>query len=242
MQRTSFWSVAASFLLFCTGGVLLASEVDELRQRAKARRHEASVMAQQGKPDQAERLEQEALKLLAAAERMEHAESESKETSESAIDKEVRYLKSRLQELMAQEKKLRAAKAPEPELALVREQIEQTERELHRSSEPSAEKAKLPPQFQMQAEKLAAAAKRVHHFRLAAQNLKLAEAHDLAHQLMEKAEAMEHEVQEGKQKLMAEMHHGQGKEHGPDVVHQLKREIERLRAEVQQLRQKLESR
>ena len=70
----------------------------------------------------------------------------------------------------------------------------------------------------------------------------MAEAHDLAHQLMEKAEAMEHEVQEGKKRLAAKMQKAHGGEHGPDVVRVLKEEIERLRAEVKELRQKVEKR
>ncbi len=38
----------------------------------------------------------------------------------------------------------------------------------------------------------------------------MAEAHDLAHQLMEKAEAMGREVQEGKKRLAAEMQKAHG--------------------------------
>ena len=49
--------------------------------------------------------------------------------------------------------------------------------------------------------RLEAAARRIHHIRLAAQNLKMAEVHDLAHQLMQKAEAMEREMQDEKNLL-----------------------------------------
>jgi polyhydroxyalkanoate synthesis regulator phasin len=89
---------------------------------------------------------------------------------------------------------------------------------------------------------LEVASRRIHHLRVAAQNLKMAEAHDLAHDLMEKAESMERDVQEGKKRLAAEMQKAHGGEHGPDVVRELRAEIERLRAEVKELRQKVEER
>jgi DNA repair exonuclease SbcCD ATPase subunit len=169
-------------------------------------------------------------------------ELKAKGSGEPGIDKEVRHLKERLQDLLAKEKKMREANAPEKELAAVREQIAGTERELHTIHAHHAGHGKLPPEFHAQAEKLEAASRRIHHLRVAAENLKMAEAHDLAHQLMEKAEAMEREVQEGKKRLAAEMQKVHGGEHGPDVVRELKEEIERLRAEVKELRQKVEKR
>ncbi len=71
MQRTTRSGMILGLLVFCCGGVLFASEVDELRERAKAVRKKASISAEQGKPDQAERLERESAELLEAAERME---------------------------------------------------------------------------------------------------------------------------------------------------------------------------
>jgi hypothetical protein len=53
---------------------------------------------------------------------------------------------------------------------------------------------------------------------------------------------MEREVQEGKQRLAAEIQKVHGREDGPDEVRALKEEIERLRAEVKELRQKVEKR
>jgi hypothetical protein len=238
MQRTTLSGMILGLLLLC-GGVLFASEADELRERAKAMRKEASVMAERGNKEQAERFEKESAKLLEAAERM---ELKNKGSGEPGIDKEVRHLKERLQDLLAKEKKMREANAPEKELAEVREQIAGTERELHTIHAHHAGHGKLPPEFHAQAEKLETASRRIHHLRVAAENLKMAEAHDLAHQLMEKAEAMEREVQEGKKRLAAEMQKAHGGEHGPDVVRELKEEIERLRAEVKELRQKVEKR
>ena len=239
MQRTTLSGMILGLLVFWCGGVLFASEVDELRERAKAIRKKASISAEQGKPDQAERLERESAELLETAERM---ELKNKGSGEPGIDKEVRHLKDRLQDLLAKEKRLREANAPENELAEVRGQIAATERELQAIHAHHAGPGKLPPNFHAQVEKLEAASRRIHHLRVAAENLKMAEAHDLAHQLIEKAEAMEREVQEGKRRLAAEIQKVHGREHGPDVVRELKEEVERLRAEVKELRQKIENR
>ena len=75
-----------------------------------------------------------------------------------------------------------------------------------------------------------------------AQEKKMAEAHDLALQLMEKAEAMERELQEGKKRLTTEMQKVHGRGHGPDVVQEQREEIARLRTAVSELRQKIENR
>ena len=71
MQRTTLSGMILGLLLLCCGGILFASEADELRKRAKAMRKEASVLAERGNKGQAERLEKEAVALLEAAERME---------------------------------------------------------------------------------------------------------------------------------------------------------------------------
>jgi hypothetical protein len=187
-------------LLSCSSGVVRASQVDELREKAKAMRKEASALAEQGDKEQAEKLEKESMKLLEAAERMERKDRERGEKRDRPdIDKEVRTLKDRL-------------------------------------------KAELPPEYRPQAERLEAVARRIHHIRVAAENLKLAEAHDLAHQLMEKAEVMERELQEGKQRLAAEMQKRQGVHDAPEIVRDLRAENERLRSEINELRQKVEKR
>jgi DNA repair exonuclease SbcCD ATPase subunit len=229
-------------LLFC-GGILFASEADELRKRAKAMRNEASVLAERGNKEQAERLEKEAVALLEAAERLElKTKGRGEKGDRPDIDKEVRQLKGRLHDLLAKEQKLKEAKAPEKALAEVREQIAGTERELQTIQAHHAGRVELPPEFRDQAEKLEAATRRIHHLRVAAQNLKMAEAHELAHEIMKKAESMERDVQEGKKRLAAEIQKAHGGEHGPDVVRELRAEIERLRAEVKELRQKVEKR
>jgi len=243
MRLTLLSGLVLGLLLLSNGRILLASQVDELRERAKALRKEAAVLTERGDKAGAEQFEKEVAKLLEAAERMElKPKGRGDDGTRQGIDKEMRQRKDRLQDLLAQEKKLQVAKAPKEELALLREQITRTERELQlRSALRGAQKIH-PPEFQARAEKLEAAARRIHHYRVAAENLKMAEAHDLAHQLMEKAEAMEREVQEAKKQLAPETHKGHGGEPGPDVIRELRAEIEKLRAEVKELRQKIEGR
>lgn len=235
-------------LLFLCGPHLSASEQDELRERAKAMRKEAAALAEGGNPEKAEHLLQEAKQLLEAAERAQ-AKSEPQKKTEAhgegherqAHEREVQHLKERLRDLHAREQELRAANASEPELAEVREQIMGTEQELQkfltRRAQNMAAHAWGP-----QAERLAAAQRRIHHLRVAAENLKLAEAHDLAMEIMGRAENMEREVQEAKRRLMAEMHPGPESRQGAGDVRELRGEIERLRAEVKELRQQAEKR
>jgi hypothetical protein len=59
---------------------------------------------------------------------------------------------------------------------------------------------------------------------------------------MEKAEVMERELQDGKQRLAAEMQKRQDFNDGPEIVRDLRAENERLRSEINELRQKVENR
>lgn len=69
MQRTMSGMILG-LLLFCCGGVLVASEADELRDRAKVLRKEASVMTERGNKELGRRLESESVWMLEAAERL----------------------------------------------------------------------------------------------------------------------------------------------------------------------------
>ena len=97
-------------------------------------------------------------------------------------------------------------------------------------------------EFRPQAEKLEAASRRIHHIRVAAENLKQAEIHDVAHQLMETAENMEQDVMRAKQQLAKEIHKANGppSEHEPDSIEELRNENERLRQMIKELTRKIE--
>ena len=239
MERTALCGLTLGLLLLCSG-VVSASEADQLRERAREAQKEAAARAERGNREEAERLEREARNLLEAAERSEQKAGEKGDRR--GIEEAARRLKERLHDLHAHEKRLREASAPERELAAVREQIAATERELHSIQSRCDRQEKLPPEFRPQAEKLEAAVRKIHHLRVAAENLKMAEAHDLARQIMEQAEAMEREVQEGKRQLAAQIQRAHAGDHGPDVVRELREAVERLQAEVKELRQKVENR
>jgi DNA repair exonuclease SbcCD ATPase subunit len=246
MQRITLPGTILGLLLLCTGGILLASEADELRERAKSMRKQASVVAERSHKEHAERLERESVELLEAAERMElKAKDQGEEGDRPDVDQRVQQLKERLQDLRAKEQKIaEVMKNPGPILAKVREQISGTERELQSVHAHLANGGEHRPELQAQAEKLAVASRRIQHLRVAAENLKLAEEHDLAHKLMEQAAAMERDVQKAKQRLAAEIseRREQQGEHGPEVVQELRAEIESLRAEVKDLSRKIENR
>jgi hypothetical protein len=106
------------------------------------------------------------------------------------ITKEIAQRTGRIRDLFAQEKKLRKTQAPEREIAAVREQIVATERELVRLVERHAH-AQLRPDLRARAEKLESASRRIRHVRVAAENLKAAEMHDLARQLLEEGRTKE---------------------------------------------------
>ena len=153
MQRTTLSGMILGLLLLFCGGILFASEADELRKRAKAMRKEASVLAERGNKEQAERLEKEAVALLEAAERLElKTKGRGEKGDRPDIDKEVRQLKGRLYDLLAKKQKLKEAKAPEKALAEVREQIAGTDRELQTIQAYHAGWVELPPEFRDQAE------------------------------------------------------------------------------------------
>ncbi len=242
MRSTCLLGLVLGGLVFATGGILVAAEGDELRERIQALRKEAAALAEKGHKDEAARVEKEAARLVQAAEQRDAKVKKISEAGEkTGVHKEVGQLKERLQDLRAQEKKLHAAKAPEKELDQLCETITRMERELHarQGSEPVK---KQPAELAAGAEKLEAAMRRIHHLRVAAENLKLAEAHDLAHQISKAAEAMEREVNEARERLAAEARGKAGADQVPDVVRELRGEVERLRAEVNELRQQRDKR
>lgn len=233
--------------LFCFNHVLVASEADELRERAKAMRKEA------------ERLEQGAADLLEAAERMEPNAKEPRRLEDRPSIYQEQYLemqkgqlpnfivqylkmhKGRLQNLTAQYLKMQKANASEQELDDVREQIAEVNREIRLISARHAEPTER-PEIRQQVKKLEIAGRRIHQMRVAAKHLQAAELPDHAHEVMKKADAMERDVLAAKQRLAAEIHeaHGHREDQVPRVVIELREEIERLRSEVKELSERVE--
>lgn len=243
MRQFILSSLIFGLFLFGSRGVLRASESDQLRARAKAMQKEAAVMAEQGKDDEAVLLREGSVILLEVVEQLElHASERWEKGIRSTIDREVGHLKvkEQLQDLLAHEETLRETKAPETELAKVGKRISRVKRELTQIQSHLAGALDIPPEFHPQAENLAEAIYRIHHLRAAAQNLKMAEEHDFALQLMEKAEGMEREVQMRKVRLAVEMLEVHGKEDRLKVDPELRAKFERLLTEPKELQQILD--
>ena len=247
MKFTAFTKVIFALLLVISGGTLFASEVDELRERAQAMRTKAALLAEQGNKDQAQRIQDEAAKLLEMAERLE-ANSSGRREKEFALgtDKEAFQLKDRLQDLLNKERIMRDEHANESELMNVRGEIADIERALKKIRDQHAERGEHRPEFRAQIEKLERVGQRLHHLRVAAEHLKFAEEHDLAHKLMTKAKDIERDLHAAKKRLAAEMQPEpeleRSKADRPEFATQLKEENERLRAELRELKQNLDKR
>ena len=243
MRRFALPGSLIALSLMCTHVTTLASDIDELRQKAKAMREEAMQLAKAGNERESESLLKESQLLMEKAEQISQAnKGEKKRKDNPAQEEHVRHLKEHLNELLSRQKRLKQEGAPEPEQQEIRAMIEAKENELRMVRAHQNAKPDIPPVFHPQAEKLEILARRMHHIRVAAENLKLAEAHDMAHQLMEKAEIMERELHEGKQRLAAEINNSHHKQESLDIVRDLRAELEQLRREVKELRQQVEKR
>jgi hypothetical protein len=219
--------------------------VDELRQKAKAMREEAMQLAKSGNEQEADLLLQESKFLMQKADQINAANKDQQKHElygNPSQDEHVRHIKEHINELVIQQKKLKREGAPEPRLQEILAMIEAKENEMRMIRSHHNDKPNIPPAFHPQAEKLETFARRIHHMRVAAENLKLAEAHDMAHQIMEKAEIMERELHEGKKRLAAEINNSHHKQEGLDIMRDLRAELEQLRHEVKELRQQVEKR
>ena len=243
MQRSSLSALVAGLTLFVYGQNLFALESDELVERARAIRKKAAATTEQANEASA--------RMLEAAERLEYQAKAGGESGElSGQEKKGRQLKERLQDLIAKSRQLREANAPDQQLADVHAEISEIEQNLramhakHSDQTNHREYQGIRREFRPQAEKLEAASRRIHHIRVAAENLKQAEIHDVAHQLMATAENMEQDVRRSKQQLAKEMHNAdeRQRERGPDSTQELQEENERLRQMIKELTQKIENR
>jgi small-conductance mechanosensitive channel len=245
MKFNLLWNITVALFIVISGVTLFASEVDEFRERAKAMRTKAASLGKQGNNEQALRLMKESTELLEMAGKIE-SNSSSRFGNEAGlgIDRETFQLKDRLQDLLTKERSMREDKATDSELGKVREEIADIERALHKKHSQHAERVEHRPEFRAQIERLDRGGQRVHHLRVAAEHLKLAEEHDTAHKLMEKAEEMERDIRVAKQELTSNMRSESGHNNAgwPEVITQLKEENERLRAELRELKQNLDKR
>jgi len=220
-------------VVVASAGFLHADEAEELRTRARAVKSEAAQLLENGHKEEAEKLFQESKQLMARAMEL----SGKKSPEHGSENPDVVHLKERLQELRAAREKAEAAKAPDEEIRELREQISGTERKLGEIVKRQ-QKPEIPPQHREHAEKIEQTTRRIRHMRMAAENLKAAEMHDMAHELMNRAEVMEKDLQAAKDEFAHAMK-SQGAERSEET-HRLRNENEHLRAELKELRKAVE--
>ena len=229
MRFATLARLVLSSVVLASTGFVNADEAEELKSRARVVKSEAAQLLENGHKEEAEKLFQESKELMARAMEL----SGKKGADHGSEYPDIAHLKERLQDLRAAREKAEAAKAPEQEIRELREQISGTERKLGELMKHH-QKPEIPPQHREHVEKLEQTARRIKHVRMAAENLKAAEMHDMAHELLNRAEAMENELHAAKEELAHAM-----KAHGPEKgeeIHKLRKENEHLRSELNELR------
>lgn len=236
MRQQSCLCLVVSILLGW-GAFISAQEPDQLREKARALKQEAAALAKQGRGDAAEQMERQSLQLLREADRI-AAKRGGPEEARSAIEAEIREVKQHIQDLMAKEKALGESRAPEVDRAAVREQIAQAHARIAEFRHRLEGRSRPPEEMEHHARRIAEALEKLQHIRVAAEHLKAAGAHDLAMQLMEKAQAMEKEIAEAKRQVEGAAGHAADPR---DLeMQELRRQNQRLRAELDELRRSRE--
>ncbi len=237
MRFATLASLILSAVVSVSLGFVNADEAEELKARARAVKSEAAQLLENGHKEEAEQLFQESKELMARAIEL----SGKKGPSHGSENPDIAHLKERLRDLREAREKTGANKAPEQEIHELDAQIFTAEGKLFDLIKRH-QKSEIPPQHREHAEKLEQASRRIRHVRMAAENLKAAEMHDMAHELMNRAEAMEKELHAAKEELAHAMEASM-KAHRPEVgdeIHQLRNENEHLRSELNELRKAVE--
>lgn len=233
MRFATLAGLVLSSVFLASTGFVHADEAEELKARARAVKSEASQLLENGHKEEAEKLFRESKELMARAMEL----SGKKGPEHGSENPDIAHLKERLQDLRTAREKAEASKAPEQEIRELREQIDGTERKLAELSKRH-HKPEIALQHREHAERLEQTARRIRHVRMAAENLKAAEMHDMAHELMNRAEMMEKELHAAKEEFAHAMK-AQRPEKG-DEIHKLREENEHLRAELNELRNAVE--
>ncbi|MFM8584014.1 MAG: hypothetical protein ACKOFW_21320 [Planctomycetaceae bacterium] len=240
MLRHSSWMLLVVLLVGSWSGAT-GGEIDELRQQAKSRLKAAETAAREGRPDEAERLEREAGQLKARAAELEQRSEAERDQSR---EREQGELKERLEALRNKERHLKESGAEKQAFVELREQIAQTEKALKklRGNPDRGPATKAPHANAGPHPDLEQAERRAHHLRVAAENLKAAEEHDLARKLMEQSEQILRKIREEhahrERQYQAQQEQSEQAKASAQEVARLKRELEELRAELRALRGK----
>lgn len=215
-----------------TGVVACADDVAELRERAVAMRREAAELLAKGHDEESNKLTKESMILL---EKARHVASQN-EKEEGHQHSEAAVLRERLEDLKVALVKAREASASEQEVHSLEEQLQQTKKHLMEVSKGPKAGATEDQERQERNKKLELAMRRVRHLHMAAENLKAAEMHDMAHEIMQKAEAIERDVHAAREEERARhRQHSEGEV--ADEMRELRQENERLRNALKELQE-----
>jgi len=219
--------IAMSFAVLSN---LAASEIDELREKAQHVDREAEELERLGRGEEAGEMRREVQELREMAERV------AKERP-GGPEREIKKLTKHLEELLDKQRRMNEAGAPRGDLEGIRERIGDVERELdqlHEESQEGREAGHREHPRPEHPEEREVAARRIEHFRIAAQHLYEAGAEDLANELTERAEALEGELTESQDRMREEAERRE--DHREQGAHaeltELRREVNRLRKEM----------
>lgn len=234
-------SFACFLLAFATVmfGVTSSSAADDdpgrLAENIRKMKLEAAELRENGQPEKAESLEEAARDLAARID-----QSLEKRARQGSLfeNPDVRHLKGRLVDLREARKIAETNGEPPEVLNSLREEMRNIELKLEEITQRHRFES-VPPQFREQMEKLEHGARRLQQIRVAAESLKNAELHDLAHEVMKKADAMDRDLQSAKRELSEAMQAFRQEQHqGPSVnAESVRSENEMLRRELKELRE-----
>lgn len=204
-------------------------DATELRERAIAMRHEAAELLAKGHDEESNRLTKQSMELL---EKAHQVASAIKHDDVDSLP-EIAELHERLRELHSAHNEAKASKS-EDRVRELEQKIEQTKQKLAYpsdrrqlgESEGVAKSARM--------KKLELATRRIRHMRMAAENLKAAELHDLAHEVMKKAEGLERDVHVAREE-MERATSNKNSDAMEKELQELRRENERLRNALNEL-------
>jgi hypothetical protein len=204
-------------------------DATELRERAIAMRHEAAELLAKGHDEESNRLTKQSMELL---EKAHQVASAIKHNDVDSLP-EIAELHERLRELHSAYNEAKASKS-EDRVRELEQKIEQTklklaylgDRRQPGELEGVAKSARI--------KKLELATRRIRHMRMAAENLKAAELHDLAHEVMKKAEGLERDVHVAREE-MERATSNKNSDAMEKELQDLRRENERLRNALNEL-------
>ena len=200
-----------SFFVFVTIGI--ASESDELREKAREIERKAAELAESGQGEKAEHFEREAAELYKKADYHEREHHERK----------IMELKERLEKLQMEERELQEHGTEDEHLDDLRHEIERVKSHLHEMVHTHRDDHRGPD---------GDIERRLKHMRAAAEHLHHAGLHDVSNHVIQRIHAVERELH----------HHRDHHEDNPihaimRQLEEMRHEMSRLREELNDLRE-----